>query len=241
MSKVPIENRILVGGVHMSFRNGAWIAEDTHIGENVVIMAGAVVGRPPISTKALARKDGFEQLPPLEIGSGCVIGSNAVIYRGTQIGENVLIGDTACIREGVVIGDECIVAMGVTINYNTKIGARTKIMDNTHLTGNMVIEEDVFIGMLVTSANDNSMGRERALGVPIEQRIRKGPIIRKHVTIGQGACLLPNIEIGENTIVGANAVVTRSLPPRVVALGVPAKVVRQLDPSEIVGDQNDSS
>jgi acetyltransferase-like isoleucine patch superfamily enzyme len=155
------------------------------------------------------------------------------VYRGTTIGDNCLLGDTACIREQVRIGDACIIAMGVTVNYNTTIGSRVKVMDNSHLTGNMVIEDDVFISTLVTTTNDNSMGREAALNVPEESRQRQGPIIRRNVTIGQSACILPGIEIGENTIVGANAVVTRPLPPRVLALGVPARVIRDLREDEI--------
>jgi acetyltransferase-like isoleucine patch superfamily enzyme len=123
--------------------------------------------------------------------------------------------------------------MGVTINYNTTIGSRVKIMDNTHLTGNMTIEDDVFVSTLVSTTNDNSMGREAALKVPPELRSRHGPIIRRHATIGQGACILPGIEIGENAMIGANSVVTGSIPARVLALGVPARIVRQLRESEI--------
>ena len=221
-----------INGIKMNYTKGAWVAEDTKIGEDVIIMPGAVIGRPPVSTKGLARKSSLD-LVPVEIGNGSVIGSNVVLYRGLRIGRETLIGDTACIREGVIVGDECIIAMGVTINYDTSIGSRTKIMDNSHITGNMIIEEDVFISVLVTSANDNSMGRKRALDGPGEIQKLVGPRIGRYATIGQGACLLPGIKIGENSIVGANAVVTKDLPPRVLALGVPARIIRELNSSEI--------
>lgn len=213
--------------------NGAWIAEDTIIGTNVTIFPGAVLGRPPISTKTQARKTNNESLPPLTIGDNCIIGANVVLYRGTSIGNNCLLGDTACIREKVTIGDSSIIAMGVTINYNTSIGSRVKIMDNSHITGNMIVEDDVFISDLVASANDNSMGREVALNVPLELRKRGGPIIRRHATIGQGACILPGIEIGENSIVGASSVVTKSIPKHVLVMGIPARVIRNLREDEI--------
>ena len=227
------QDKIVIGGVSLRQLNGAWVAEDTIIGDGVTIFPGAVLGRPPISTGVQQREVDRSSLPPLRIGDNCVIGANAIVYRGTAIGDNCLLGDTACIREQVRIGDSCIVAMGVTINYNTVIGSRVKIMDNSHLTGNMIVEDDVFISILVTTTNDNSMGREAALDVPMELRKRQGPIIRRHVTIGQSACILPGIEIGENTIVGANAVVTKPLPARVLALGVPARVIRDLREDEI--------
>lgn len=217
----------------MEYTNGAWIHKNAIIGKNVIICPGAVIGRIPISTNAQARKSPKE-LPPIEIGDNCVIGSNVVLYSGTKIGNNVLIGDTACIREKVVIGNDCIIAMGVTINYETIIGNRVKIMDNTHITGNMLIEDDVFIAMLVSFANDNSMGREAKLEVPVEKRVRQGAVIRKYATIGQGACILPNVEIGTNTIVGTGAIVTKSLPANVLAFGAPAKIIRELTEDEIL-------
>lgn len=207
--------------------NGAWIANDAVIGKNTLILPGAVLGRMPISVKAQGRQVDQKNLPPLVIGDNCVIGSNAVIYRGTSIGDNCLLGDTACIREAVRIGDSSIIAMGVTINSNTTIGSRVKVMDNSHLTGNMIVEDDVFIGPLVATTNDNSIGRNSG-----SQR-HPGPIIRRAAAVGGSACLLPNIEIGENSIVGASSIVTKSIPPHVLAMGSPCRVIRELRADEI--------
>ena len=227
------QEKLTIGNITFNYVNGAWIAEDTVLGKNVTIFPGAVLGRPPISVQSQIRKTSRSVLPPLIVGDNCVIGAHAVLYRGSVIGKDCLIGDTACIREQVQIGDSCIIAMGVTINYNTNIGSRVKAMDNTHLTGNMVIEDDVFISTHVSTTNDNSMGRESAHNLPVELRKRQGPTIRRHATIGQGACILPGVEIGENTIIGANSVVTKKMEPRVLALGVPARVVRPLRKEEV--------
>jgi acetyltransferase-like isoleucine patch superfamily enzyme len=166
---------------------------------------------------------------PTRIGPGTVIGANAVIYAGTTLGADCLVGDTACIREGCTIGDQTLIAMGVTVNYDTVIGSRVKVMDNTHITGNSVIEDDVFISILVSTTNDNAMGRSDAPGQTWTSR---GPTIRRFATVGQGACLLPGVEIGRDAIVGAGAVVTRDVPPGSVVMGVPARVVRTLAASE---------
>ena len=60
-------------------------------------------------------------------------------------------------REQCRIGSHCLISRYVTVNYNTMIGDRTRIMDSTHITGNCVIGNDVFISTLVATVNDNEM------------------------------------------------------------------------------------
>lgn len=215
--------------VEPQLMRGAYLYPNVGIGRNVHIFPGAVIGCPPLSTGATTRKVETGNFLPVEIGDGCAIGANAVIYMNTRIGHHTMICDTACVREGVVIGDYVVIGMGVTINYNTRIGNYVKIMDNAHVTGNMIIEDRVSIGMLVSSANDNTMGRTE----PERPGDWKGPTIRRFATIGHGTCLNSGMEVGEDTIIGANSVVSMDIPARVLALGVPAKVVRSLKPHEL--------
>ena len=97
-------------------------------------------------------------------------------------------------------------------------------MDNTHITGNAVIEEDVFISVLVATTNDNTMGREE-----YDEDCTRGPYIKRNTTIGAAANILPNVVVGENCIVGAGAVVTKDIPDNKVVMGVPAKIVRDVE------------
>jgi UDP-2-acetamido-3-amino-2,3-dideoxy-glucuronate N-acetyltransferase len=53
-------------------------------------------------------------------------------------------------------------------------------------------------------------------------------IVRRGASIGAGAVILPGVEIGAEAMVGAGAVVTTDVPPRVVVVGNPARVVRHL-------------
>jgi acetyltransferase-like isoleucine patch superfamily enzyme len=207
----------------------AVIFDNVIIGDNVTVFPGAVIGRPPYSTGA-TRLQAEASSAPVRIGDNCIIGANAVIYADVEIGDNTMICDTACVRERCHIGSFCVIAMGVTINYSTTIGDRVRVMDNTHLTGNMTIEDNVFVGMLVTTANDNTMGRKP----PPEGIQQMGPTIRRFATIGQGACILPGLEIGENAIVGANSVVTKDVLPRTVVTGIPARFRRELTNDEII-------
>lgn len=206
---------------------GAILFPNVILGNNVTVFPGAVIGRPPVSSGATTLNVTWHKLPPVRIGDNCIIGANAVIYADVEIGNNSMICDTACIRERARIGSYTLISMGVTFNYNVKVGNYVKILNNSHLAGNTVVEDGVFIGTLVTSANDNTMDRYRRDSF-------KAPIVRKFATIGGGACLLEGVEIGENAIVGSNAVVTKDVAPRTVVMGIPACFVRELKPEEIV-------
>ena len=60
--------------------------------------------------------------------------------------------------------------------------------------------------------------------------LSKGPvIIGHHVHIGEGACIMPGVTVGDHSVIGAGAVVTRSIPPYSIAVGSPAKVIKQIN------------
>jgi acetyltransferase-like isoleucine patch superfamily enzyme len=96
-------------------------------------------------------------------------------------------------------------------------------MDLTHITGNCHIGDNVFISIHVSTVNDNVVvDREY-----VEERIQ-GPTIENNVSIGAGAILLPSVRIGEGSFVGAGALVTRDVPPHVLVLGIPAKIIKNI-------------
>lgn len=202
--------------------------DNVELGDNVTIFPGAVIGRPPMSSGATKRAVDANSLALTKIADNCIIGCNAVIYSDVNIGNNTMVCDTACIRQACRIGSYTLIAMGVTINTGTSIGNYVKILDNSHISGNMIIEDNVFIGPLVSTANDNSMER-----LPIDIKDMKGPVIRRFATIGEGANILPNLEIGVNAFVGAHSLVTKSVPPETLVSGVPASVVRKLKKTEL--------
>ena len=57
----------------------------------------------------------------------------------------------------------------------------------------------------------------------------RGAFIGDFTTIGAAANILPGVNIGENVIVGASALVTKDIPPGKVVMGVPAKIVRDVE------------
>ncbi len=199
----------------------------TVLGEGVKVLEHAVVGKQPtLSPRSTAKRD---PLPPTEIGDGTIVSTGAVVFAGSKIGERVILGDQSCVRERVSIGDDVVVGRGSLIENDTTIGALTKIQADAYITAYSTLEDNVFIAPCVVTTNDNFMGRT-------EQRhdLIAGPTIRRGARIGGGAVLCPGIEIGEEAFVGAGAVVTKDVPARMLVVGNPARVLREVSADELL-------
>jgi acetyltransferase-like isoleucine patch superfamily enzyme len=190
------------------------------------VLENAVVGKQPtLSPRSTAKR---EPLPPTVIGDGTVVSTGAIVFAGSQIGARCIVGDQSCIRERVTMADDCILGRGSLIENDTTVGEGTRIQAEAYVTAYSTLEEDVFIAPCVVTTNDNFMGRTEK-----RKALMKGPTIRRGARIGGGAILCPGIEIGEEAFVGAGAVVTKDVPPRVLVVGSPARVLRDVDPAEL--------
>ena len=105
----------------------------------------------------------------------------------------------------------------------------TKIQAEAYITAYSTLEEHVFIAPCVVTTNDNYMGRTEKRHASI-----KGPTIRRGARIGGGAILCPGVEIGEEAFVGAGAVVTKDVEPRMLVIGNPARVLRAVPEEELL-------
>lgn len=117
----------------------------------------------------------------------------------------------------LMIGDN------VSLNYDCHIGCTNKIIiGNGVLIASKVYISDHFHGKI---DKDN-------LSIPpsFRQLYSKGPvIIEDNVWIGEGVAIMPNVTIGKNSIIGANAVVTRSFPKNSIIGGIPAKLIKVIE------------
>jgi acetyltransferase-like isoleucine patch superfamily enzyme len=199
----------------------------TVLGEGCRVLDGAVVGKQPtLSPRSTAPRD---ELPPAQLGAGTVVSTGAIVFAGARLGERVIVGDQACVRERVTVGDDVVIGRGSLVENDSTVGARTKIQAMAYITAYSTLEEDVFVAPCVQTTNDNFMGRT-------EQRhaLVQGPTIRRGARVGGGAVLCPGVEIGEEAFVGAGAVVVRDVPPRVVVVGNPARVLRDVPEEELL-------
>jgi acetyltransferase-like isoleucine patch superfamily enzyme len=209
------------------------------LGENVVVYPGTVIGdgcvigdnavlgkQPSLSPRSTARRD---PLPPLELGPGTIVSTGAIVFAGSRLGARVIVGDQACVRERVEIGDDVVVGRGSLVENDTTIGALTRIQAEAYITAYSTLEDNVFIAPCVVTTNDNFMGRTEK-----RKTLMRGPTIRRGARVGGGAVLCPGVEIGEEAFVGAGAVVVRDVPPRVVVVGNPARVLRDVAEEELL-------
>ena len=107
----------------------------------------------------------------------------------------------------------------------------TKIQAEAYITAYSTLEENVFIAPCVVTTNDNFMGRTER-----RHDLMAGPTIRRGARVGGGAILCPGVEIGEEAFVGAGAVVTKDVPPRVIVVGNPARVLRDVPADELLSE-----
>ena len=155
--------------------------------------------------------------PETVIGRACEICPSALFYRGGRI----VLGDRCQVRHGVLLmpgygdgviefGDDSTIhpysliagTFGVHIGSGVRIAAHAIIMSHNHCFDR--------------------------LDVPIfRQGIEGAPVyIEDDVWIGGRVTILPGVRIGTGVVIGAGAVVTKDVPARAIAVGVPARVLR---------------
>ena len=207
--------------------SSAIVYAGTVVGDGCKILDGAVVGKPPtLGPRSTTKR---EELPPLELGAGTIVSTGAVVFAGTTIGARVIVGDQACVRERCQIGDDVVIGRGALVENDSMVGDLTKIQAMAYVTAYSTIEDNVFIAPCVQTSNDNFMGRTER-----RHALRKGPTIRRGARVGVGAVLCPGVEIGEEAFVGAGTVVVQDVPARVVVVGNPARVLRDVPEDELL-------
>jgi acetyltransferase-like isoleucine patch superfamily enzyme len=213
-------------GEGVTFGANVVVHDDVVIGDGVVVQDNVVLGKMPklAPTSSSAPVQG----QPLVIGDGAVICAAAVLFASAQIGTESIVGDQAFVRERSRIGHGTVVGRGSAIDNDVAVGDRVRIQTNVYITGFSVVEDDVFVGPCAMTTNDDTMNRHG------EEYVLRGATLRRACRIGGGAVLTPGVEIGEEAFIAAGAVVTTDIPPRGVAMGVPARVIRQVGDDDLL-------
>ncbi len=129
---------------------------------------------------------------------------------------------------GCEIGDDSKVGAFVEIQKNAKIGRNVKVSSHTFICEGVTIEDNVFIGHNVSFINDKyPRSTNLGGGLQTEEDWKVvSTLIKEGASIGTSSTILCGVTIGENAIIGAGSVVTKDVPPNVIAAGVPARVLR---------------
>jgi acetyltransferase-like isoleucine patch superfamily enzyme len=207
------------------------IHEGTRVGNQVRIDDHATLGKLPMkAANSATTKE--QELPPLEVGELCIVGTGVVLYRGAKIEGKVLMADLSTVRENVRIGRGTIVGRGVTVENFCNVGRFCKLESESYLCAYSTLEDRVFIAPGVVTSNDNFVGRT-------QERFKhfKGVTVKKGGRIGAGSVTLPGITVGEDALVAAGSVVTRDVPARKVVVGSPARVWRDVPVEQLLENQ----
>lgn len=137
----------------------------------------------------------------------------------SMIGHRTRIWQFVVVLAGAKIGADCNICSHCFIENDVIIGDRVTVKNGVYLYDGMRVGDDVFIGPNVTFTNDK-FPRSRC-----NPGFFPNTIIEAGASIGGGATILPGVLIGSYAMVGAGAVVTRSVPERAIVVGSPARVV----------------
>jgi acetyltransferase-like isoleucine patch superfamily enzyme len=157
------------------------------------------------------------------------IGRGTVIYKPSFISnpQHIWIGDNVSIRCGLRI--ETLINTGVTPNLT--IGNNTNIEQNVHI----ICRNNVHIGNDVTITANCAIVDTTHPYAPYDPQSKIGNrisedsssvIIEDNVFLGIGVIILPNVKIGAHSVIGANSVVSISVPAASIAAGAPAKIIK---------------
>ncbi|MBN1619787.1 N-acetyltransferase [candidate division WOR-3 bacterium] len=149
-----------------------------------------------------------------------------VISDDVKLGKDVKIFNFVNLY-GCEIGDGTKIGAFVEIQKNAKVGRNCKISSHSFICEGVIIEDGCFIGHGVTFINDKLPKSVNTDGSVKTDRdwICVSTYVRKEASIGSGATIMCGVTIGENSTVGAGAVVTKDVPQNSVVAGVPARVI----------------
>jgi UDP-3-O-[3-hydroxymyristoyl] glucosamine N-acyltransferase len=193
-------------------KDGYYIGENVFIGKNTIIE------------------------PLVLIDSDVIIGDNCVIKTGAKIRGNVVVGNNCVIKENSVIGDDGFGVErdedgmtykiphlgGVNIGDNVEVGALSCICQGT--IEPTIIQDYVKIDDCVFIAHNCFVGKGAMIIANAE--ISGSVHIGNNCWIAPNSCIRDGITVGNNTIVGMGAVVTKNIDSNVVVVGNPAKKIR---------------
>jgi acetyltransferase-like isoleucine patch superfamily enzyme len=207
----------------------------------VLSLCGWMPGLPGVALRAIAyrlilRVRGLPAIEPgvrlrrpedITLGDGVFVESGVLLEAGPG---GIAIDDDAMLRCGCILqvyNHRGLPHAGIRIGRRTFVGERALLRGQ----GGITIGENVLLGPGVQVLAINHVFTDGARPIRDQGITAAGITIENDCWIGAGAIVLDGVTIGRGACIGAGAVVTQSIPARTLAVGVPARVIRDLDAS----------
>lgn len=202
---------------------GVTIGDNTYIDSNTIIRSGVTIGKDSfIGSNCIIGEYSMDfcinrrsREHSLIIGEKALIRSGSIIYTDSEIGDGFQTGHQVTIREKTWIGSHVSVGTLSDIQDNCSIGNYVRLHSNVFAGQFSKIDDFVWIFPRVILTNDPTPPSEHFIG------IHACPFS----VIAAGAVIMPGIEIGQDALVAAGAIVTKEVNPYAVVAGNPARIV----------------
>lgn len=151
---------------------------------------------------------------------------SSYVDENVEIGKETKIWHFSHIQTGSTIGKKCSIGQNVNIGNNVIIGNHVKIQNNVSVYEGVELQDYVFCGPSMVFTN---------IKVPRSEFPQRGSeyyektLVKKSASIGANATILCGVTIGEYSLIGSGAVITKDVPPFSLVVGNPGRIVGKLD------------
>ncbi|MEW6170187.1 MAG: acyltransferase [Candidatus Omnitrophota bacterium] len=152
---------------------------------------------------------------------GGKVGKNVIFYEGVRINGKVIIRDNVRILRNVTISTDG--AGVIFIGNNVHIGEGTIIFSRLRIE----IRNEVIIGPQNIIVDHDHIYKNQSILINKQGHNLKKVLIEDDVWISSHCCILKGVTIGRGCVIGASAVVNKDIPNYSIAVGIPAKVIKQ--------------
>lgn len=202
-------------GDNVTIEEGVFIDHHCVIKDHVTIKKNSRIGAQCILGECGHIENKCASINPLVIGENALVRSGTVIYGGSEVGSFFQTGHHVTIREQVIIGHHVSIGTSSDVQNCCSIGNYARLHSNVFLGQESIIEDFALLFPYVVLTNDPTPPSNDFIGAKVES----------YAVISAGTILLPGVTVGRDALVGAGAIVTKSVPPGMLAIGQPAKVM----------------
>ncbi len=142
----------------------------------------------------------------------------AVIDEGCTIGKGTKIWHFSHVMKGAVIGESCNLGQNVVVSPGVTLGNNVKVQNNVSIYTGVICEDDVFLGPSMVFTN---ITNPRSAIIRRDQYVTT--LVRRGASIGANATIVCGNEIGEYSLIGAGAVITKNVKPFALVVGNPGR------------------